>query len=376
MKIRIQRKAFRHSRQRTGAVVPLVAVMLLVLLVCGGIAIDFARLRLVNLELRAAADNIARSVSNEMLRTDSQSAAILKGQQIAAKYKVGGGSFSIQSSDIQFGKFDKGKFTAGYNPPNAVRVISNRSSASSAGPLNMIFGSMFGVSQANLGRFATASFRMVDICFVLDRSSSMKLRVDSSAMGLSLSDPRASSPPYADSRWKALDNAFDLFIGQLAGNDTEERIGIASFASDFTAFGVTTPASRVDLDLTSNLTSAVNQMTSMSNSIWNGNTYIEAGMRDGIDVLKFSDGARANAEKMMIVLTDGRQNEGEARTAATDAAVDNITIHTITFGDYADKTLMAEIAATGNGRYAHADDAAALQQIMLDLAVTLTTLVE
>ncbi len=376
MKIRIQRKAFRHSRQRTGAVVPLVAVMLLVLLVCGGIAVDFARIRLVNLELRAAADNVARSVSNEMLRTDSQSAAILKGQQIAVKYKVGGGSFSIQSGDIKFGKFDKGKFEAGINPPNAVRVISNRSSESSAGPLNMIFGSMFGVSQANLGRFATASFRMVDICFVLDRSSSMKLKVDSSVVGLSLSDPRASSPPYPDSRWRALDNAFDLFIGQLAGNDLEERIGIVSFASDFTAFGVITPASRVDLDLTSNLTNAVNQMTSMSNSIWNGNTYIEAGMRDGIEVLQFSAGARANAEKMMVVLTDGRQNEGEARTAATAAAVDNITIHTITFGDYADKTLMAEIAATGKGRYAHADDAAALQQIMLDLAVTLTTLVE
>ena len=376
MTIRLQRKCFTHWRRRTGAVVPLVAVMLLVLLVCGGIAVDYARLRLVHLELRAAADNVARSVSNEMLRTDSQSAAILKGQQIAAKYKVGGGTFSIQSGDIKFGKFDKGKFQAGKSPPNAVRVISNRSSGSSAGPLNMIFGSMFGASQAHLGQFATASFRMVDICFVLDRSSSMKLTVDSSAVGLSLSDPRASVPPYADSRWKALDNAFDLFIGQLAGNDAEERLGIVSFASDFTAFGVTTPASRVDLDLTSNLSSAVNQMTSISNSIWNGNTYIEAGMQDGIEVLLESNGARANAEKMMIVLTDGRQNMGEARTAATEAAENNITIHTITFGDYADKTLMAEIAATGNGRYAHADDAAALQQIMLDLAVTLTSLVE
>ncbi len=364
------------ASQRQGAVAPLVAVMLLVLLVTGGIAIDHARLRLANLELRAAADSVARSASNEMLRTDSQDAAIAKGQEIAAKYKVGGGTFSLQSSDIKFGIFEKGKFNEGKKPPNAVRVTSNRSSGSSAGPIKMIFGSMFGVNQANVGQFATASFRMVDICFVLDRSSSMKLPVNSSAGGLSLSDPRAPVPPYSDSRWRALDNAFDLFIDELNNNQSEERVGMVSFASDFSAFGVTTPASRTDLDLTSNLSNAKTKMNSISNSVWNGNTYIEAGMRDGIGVLKYSAAARINAEKTLIVLTDGRQNQGEARLAAADAATENITIHTITFGDYADKVLMAEIATTGNGRYAHADDAAGLQQIMLDLAVTLTTLVE
>ena len=367
------------ASRRTGAVAPLVAVMLLVILVAGGIAIDHARLRLANLELRAAADNVARSVSNEMLLTDSQSGSIDKGLEIAAKYKVGGGVFSLQSSDIQFGTFINGVFKAGTTKgtsPNAVRVNTNRSSGSSAGPLNMIFGSMFGVNEANVGQFATASFKMVDICFVLDRSSSMKLTVDSNAVGLSLSDPRAPVPPYPDSRWRALDTAFDMFIDELNGNNSEERVGIVSFASDFTAFGVTTPASRVDMDLTSKLVMAKTQMNNMSNSVWNGNTYIEAGMREGIGVLKYSAGARSNAEKTLIVLTDGRQNEGEARLAAADAATDNITIHTITFGDYADKTLMAEIAVTGSGKYAHADDAAGLQKILRDLAVTLTMLVE
>ncbi len=371
-----KRKTAALANRRTGAVAPLVGVLLLVILVAGGIAIDHARLRLANLELRAAADNVARSVSNELLRTDSQAAATTKGLEIAAKFRVGGGAFSLGSSDIKFGKFAKGKFTAGNNPPNAVRVNTNRSSGSSAGPLNMIFGSMFGVNEANVGQFATASFKLVDICFVLDRSSSMKLSVDSSAAGLSLSDPRAPVPPYSDSRWRALDIAFDMFIDELNGNNLEERVGIASFASDFTAFGVTTPASRIDLDLTSNLNLCKTQMNNMSNSVWNGNTYIEAGMRDGMNVLKYSSGARSNAEKTLIVLTDGRQNQGEARLAAADAATDNITIHTITFGDYADKALMAEIAVTGSGKYAHADDAAGLQKILRDLAVTLTTLVE
>ena len=66
----------------------------------------------------------------------------------------------------------------------------------------------------------------------------------------------------------------------------------------------------------------------------------------------------------------------EISLAATDAAANDITIHTITFGDFADKALMAEIAGMGSGRYAHADDAASLQQIMLDLVVSLTMVVE
>ena len=376
MKRPFRKKVLHRSCRRTGAIVPLVAVMLLMLLVAGGIAVDYARIRLASLELRAAADNVARSCSNELLRTDSQVAARAKGLQIASLYKVGNGTYSINSNDIQFGKIDKGVFKNNANPPNAVRVIANRSNGSSAGPINMIFGSMFGVSQANVGRFATASFRMVDICFVLDRSSSMKLTVSSNAAGLSLSDPRASLPPFPDSRWIALDTAFDLFINELASSSSQSRIGMVSFASDFTAFGVTTPATRTDLDLTSNLTLATAQMNVMSHSLWNGNTYIEAGMRNGTSVLKYSHSGRDNADKMMIVLTDGFQNQGEARLAATDAAANDITIHTITFGDFADKALMAEIAGMGSGRYAHADDAASLQQIMLDLVVSLTMVVE
>lgn len=350
--------------------------MLLVLLVAGGIAVDYARLRLASLELRAAADNVARSCSNELLRTDSQIAAIAKAQQIAARYTVGNQPFSIKSSDVQFGRFGNGVFQANVFPPNSVRINTNRTTGSTSGPINMIFGSMFGVENAELSRYATVSFRMVDVCFVLDRSSSMKLSVASNATGLSLTDPRAALPPFFDSRWRALDNAFDLFVNEMSSSNSQGRIGMVSFASDFTAFGVTSPATRTDLDLTSNFALAKFQMTIMSNSLWNGNTYIEAGMRNGISVLKSSLNARSNAEKMMIVLTDGYQNEGDARLAAADAAANNITIHTITFGDFSDQALMAEIASMGAGRYAHADDAATLQQIMLELAVSLTTVVE
>lgn len=373
---RKKRSTRKATQPRNGAIVPLAAVMLLVLLVAGGIAVDYARLRLASLELRAAADNVARSCSNELLRTDSQIAAIAKAQQIAARYTVGNQPFSIKSSDVQFGRFGNGVFQANVFPPNSVRINTNRTTGSTSGPINMIFGSMFGVENAELSRYATVSFRMVDVCFVLDRSSSMKLSVASNATGLSLTDPRAALPPFFDSRWRALDNAFDLFVNEMSSSNSQGRIGMVSFASDFTAFGVTSPATRTDLDLTSNFALAKFQMTIMSNSLWNGNTYIEAGMRNGISVLKSSLNARSNAEKMMIVLTDGYQNEGDARLAAADAAANNITIHTITFGDFSDQALMAEIASMGAGRYAHADDAATLQQIMLELAVSLTTVVE
>jgi Flp pilus assembly protein TadG len=362
----------KHSRYRRGAIMPLVGFVLLVLLIAGGVAIEQSRLRLASLELQAASDNAARSCANELLLTDSQSAARTRAKSIAAQYSVANRPFVLRDEDVVFGRTVNDTFIPNSFPPNAVQVSATRSSATSAGPVNMIFGSLFGVSSANMKRDAVASFRIVDICFVLDRSTSMKLDVNSNEMGMLITDPRAPLPPLANSRWHALRLAFNSFLSELAGNGVDERVGVTSFASDFTAFGVTTPASSIDLNLTSNLALAQTSMDALSSSVWNGNTFIEAGMLDGITVLSAS---RANAEKIMVVLTDGYQNQGDARNAANLAVAENIKIHTIAFGTFADKALMAEIALLGNGRFGSADDAASLTQILKDLAASLTSLV-
>ncbi len=370
-----------RARTRVGGIIPMVAVVLLALLVVGGVAIDSARLQLAKAELRSAADCVARSAANELSLTDSQTLARLKGKEVASTFRVGSSPFQLSDSDIVFGRsasdgFGNSTFTAGAIPPNAVRVVARRESGSASGAMTMMIGSMFGVQTAQVQADATAGFRSVDICFVLDRSSSMKLDVSEDALGLSFADPRFLSPPRPTSRWQALDRAVDGFIDQLKKNDGEENISIVTYGSDLVYLFYFWPASTVDLSLTSDLDMAKTVMTNLSSSVWNGNTYIERGMRDGMTTLLTGTGARVNAEKIMIVLTDGHQNVGECRDAANDAVAAGITVHTVTFSDFADQSTMIEVANIGNGSHAHADSENDLKLIMKNLAAGLSTLID
>ena len=88
-----------------------------------------------------------------------------------------------------------------------------------------------------------------------------------------------------------------------------------------------------------------------------------------------ADPAASMTEKVMIVLTDGHHNTGtDPLAAATRAAGDGITIHTITFGWYADKVLMGQVAAITGGSTHHAPDGTALSEIFRDLALNRKTI--
>jgi Mg-chelatase subunit ChlD len=123
-------------------------------------------------------------------------------------------------------------------------------------------------------------------------------------------------------------------------------------------------------------------MANLSTKKWNGRTNISAGVNRGIEVLT-SATARPYAAKTMVLMSDGAANEpggcGSAGcTQAFQAAIDaahqaanqDIIIHTITFGE-ANPGLMRDIAeATGGNNYV-APDAAALQDIFEEIALTL-----
>ena len=81
-------------------------------------------------------------------------------------------------------------------------------------------------------------------------------------------------------------------------------------------------------------------------------------------------------ERTMIVMTDGKHNEGpEPSTVATRLAADRIQIHTITFGEGADKKRMRKVAEIGGGRHFHALSAAELVAAYREIALTLGTVI-
>ena len=77
----------------------------------------------------------------------------------------------------------------------------------------------------------------------------------------------------------------------------------------------------------------------------------------------------------MVLLTDGIFNRGRhPKFAAQVAANQGIIIHTITFSDEAEIGAMQEVARIGGGKHFHAPDAASLNRIFREIALTLPVL--
>ena len=60
----------------------------------------------------------------------------------------------------------------------------------------------------------------------------------------------------------------------------------------------------------------------------------------------------------------------KAENAARDAAAQDIMIHTVTFSDEAQQGLMRQTAEAAGGQHFHAPDAAALERIFREIALT------
>jgi hypothetical protein len=271
-------------------------------------------------------------------------------------------------------------FANGGRPANAVRVTAQRTRGSSGGPVALFFGSLIGTPTFQPVQTATASFLNVDICLVLDRSTSMKQTITEGG-SLYTSDSRFCRAPNAASRWMALDGAVRVFLAELADTDADEHVAIATYACDGCGFsphdcGISNQATSLDCRLTGDLSRATRAIDRLTSDVWNGHTFIEAGIREGLAAITDPALTRASADKIMIVLTDGRQNVGNAMNAARDCADEGITVHTITFADVADQVLMRQVADATGGEHFHAPNAAALRRIFRELAAQTAQLTE
>ena len=117
-----------------------------------------------------------------------------------------------------------------------------------------------------------------------------------------------------------------------------------------------------------------------------GSTAIGQGLQTGLPPIVDPDWARNNnfsgaaarpfAEKTIVVMTDGVNNQNPDPVTATQQIIgDNaVTIHTVTFTNGADRTVMQEVAEIGGGKAYHANDGNALIEIFEEIANNLPTI--
>ncbi len=376
-----------HQRRRRGAAFVVVVLSIFVFLFMVAFSVDVAYMQLSRMEIRAAADAAAKAGTEAMVREESVTAAIAAAKKAAAMNSVGPGVLNLSDSDVQLGRSLQDSdgswaFAQGEQPHNSVRILANSE-------VPLFWGGITGKGTFNPNVQSTATFADNEVCLVVDRSHSMCFDLTGTTWSYPLAtpttpDPIAYPPDPVESRWATLQLAINEFNSILEQRTSGKRVGLVTFGSDIdlntyegNLTGRTFPAVAVDVPLTSDVSLIDAAIQARTDDIMLGGTNLTAGINQGVQMLTDAN-ARTFAEKTMIVMTDGKWNEGgNPVTASLQARVSGITVHTVTFLSNADQTDMIWVATVGGGQHYHADNKAALIAAFRDLALNLPiTLVE
>ena len=340
-----------HTRfpKRRGAMLVLVALVVVILLVGAVFSVDIAYMHMVRAELQAATDAAARAGSETLARTQDLAAARQAAIQTAAANRVAGVGLNITQSDIQVGSVQpKGntgelEFLPNQPPFIAMQVMGRREDASANGAVRLFFARVFSTLQFEPVRSATAAANVRDVALVLDISGSMAEKTSSGT------------------RLSALRDAVNLFISEVQSSCPRTMLSLTSYSTN----------PKKEADLTADFDSIRDKVSQFSA---NGMTAIGNALTMGSDSLVNDPLARKFAAKTIVLMTDGNHNTGPSptQTLATPVARGQ-QIHTITFSSGANQKLMRDVAqATYGGRHIHADQAADLAQAFREIARSLS----
>ena len=357
-------------RNRRGATVVLVAIIIPVMLILSAIAINLAYLDLCRTELYTASDAATRATGREFTVTVSQAQAIARGKQVALLNTVAGEGLSLRDSDFTFGGSSRASTASRYTfdpsaiKKNAVRIVASRDSGSIDGPIPLFLPSIVNRNNANISQTSTSTAVEVDIALVLDRSGSMAFAIDEAAVpfatpysappGWVFGDP---APPIC--RWRDLQAAVGTFLNEIQNSSLNELVSVSTYNH-----GATT-----EVSLTDNYASILTALQPYTHNFQSGGTNIGGGINEGIGALMLSPLARPHAVKVIVVMTDGIHNVGIGPLGPAKAAADGgVLTFAITFSNEADQRLMRRVAAKGGGKHFHANSAADLINAFREIA--------
>jgi len=365
----------RPRRERSGAVLPLLAFGMIVIVILAAFAINIAYLELCRTEMYVASDSASRAAGREFTVSNSTDQARIRGRQAAELNTVAGKALTLTDGDFVFGRSNRDSlnsrysFTPGGSHPNAVEVTVRRTNESANGPIPVLIPNPFEVSGVNSTQTARANQTEVDIAIVLDRSGSMAFASNEFS---SLKLPRAAPPGWNfngpvpnPSRWLDAVNAVGGFMNEQTASTVSESVSLATYNHDVA----------IDRGLTSDYSSILAGMQHYSNHFVEGDTNIGGGIRTGVQALA-TQHSRPYASKVMIVLTDGIDTmNSNPVSAAQEAARQKIMVFAITFSGEARQDTMRQVAEEGLGKHYHATSGTTLTAVFRDIARQLPILI-
>ncbi|MFK7737247.1 MAG: VWA domain-containing protein [Pirellulaceae bacterium] len=338
-----------EMQRRKGAMLVLVAVVLVILLVGAVFSVDVAYMHMVRAELRTATDAAARAGSEALARTQNAAQAVNATLTLANQNTVAGDGLTLDPADISLGSVrslgagSRFEFVPNQLPLTAVSVNGRRENGSPDGAVGLFFARVFSANEFEPTEAAISAASVRDVALVLDVSGSMGSRTPT---GTRLSDLR---------------NAVNIFLDEVQATSPATQISLVAYSTTALKLIELTP----DFNLIRNAVSNFRPLAL---------TAIGDGLQLGSDSLEIDPLARTFAAKTVIVMTDGRHNRGPGpEVTVRNAVAREQTVHTITFGRGANQTLMRNVAqSTEGGIHIHADGGADLAQAFRDIARALS----
>ena len=360
---------------RSGAIVPLFAIMLPVVMILSAFAINIAYLQLNRTEMTIAADAASRAASREFATTNNKTSAIAAARTAANRNTVGGSPLLLSNTDIVFGESSRDDLESRYSfsdnsrNPNAVEVRARRDSRSLSGPVKLPMPLFFSSPTINASQTSRSNPVELDISLVIDRSGSMAYASNEPAVYPPIPKAAPKRWSFGDiapnpSRWRDAVAAVNVFLTEMDDSPANEYIALTTYNHE----------NILDQTLTKNYKKITTALDSYTKRCDFGSTNIEGGIARGVEAC--TTDSRLFATKVMILLTDGIDTtKSDPVGAAKLATAYDIMIFTITFSDEADQATMKQVAAVGRGKHYHASNAADLKQIFQDIARQLPILI-
>jgi len=366
----------RSFKRRRGATMVLVVILLPVLLILAGFAINLSYLQLIQTKTQIATDAAASAAGKVFAISNNKNAAILAAQTAANRNPIGSNILPLQASDFEFGIATRTNIASPYNfsqaaNGNAVRLTTH-SLANGVGPaIDPVFPLFGSVIQFRPLRQTTCAQLELDIGLIIDRSGSMAY--SSYEIAMYPPTPMNAPPGWAfgnavppQARWLDAIASVQAFVSHLQTTPQNENISLSIYNHQ-----VSTAQ-----PLTANYPLIINQLTTISQNFIAGGTNIGDGILEGLGAVGDPAFSRAWATPVLILLTDGVHNYGTNPIKAAYAAQgQKVTIFTLTFSDEAEQSLMEQVANITGGHHYHAVNAAQLQAAFRDIAGRLPTLI-
>ena len=370
-------------KQRSGSIIVLTAVALVILLVFAALLIDVAWMSTIQTEAQLASDVSARGALTSFVSDrsdDSYEVRVARaqaiGETIFENITLGSEPVDVDPTAFEFGvRADSGDFSRNSNFANAVRV--DLPNVKSDG-FRLFLAPLFGVDKFNASPKSVVAYKPIDVVLCLDISRSMAWTVNANRPPASVGTFNV--PPVDGSRWLALVDSVNLFLQKAETQSPSIRISLVTFGGgqrktvdspwDEISTSVQTPfnyivAARGDVE---------SKMNFITNNVLGWMTPTKMALE--LTKTNFATNSFDGVEKVTILLSDGRATTGAPINAAAALAADDVTIHTIYFaGDPRGVREMRLIADAGNGLALNADDETeldeAFSQILALLSVTL-----